>query len=168
MTKTLGAGGKPAPLYHLYRIYTLLHYVTAVRIPFQYFFSFPASLFPNREGANTRPTRPGRSGLYGLLGALCLLTSIPTRATSHVACLHPFTLESTIVNIASKGDNYPNSLPDNDSSVNHPRMPEFSMVDLTSHLPVLLKECQEAWRVFPIRISSHHIRYTINRLFIRF
>ena len=29
MTKTLGAGGKPAPLYHLYRIYTLLHYVTA-------------------------------------------------------------------------------------------------------------------------------------------
>jgi hypothetical protein len=38
VTKTLGAGGKPAPLYHLYRIYTLLHYVTAAtRIPFQYF-----------------------------------------------------------------------------------------------------------------------------------
>src|SRR5450755_1056042 len=31
--------------------------------------------------------------------------------------------------------------------------------------PHLLKTCQEAWRVPSIRISSHHVNHTINRLF---
>jgi hypothetical protein len=31
----------------------------------------------------------------------------------------------------------------------------------------VLKTCQEAWRVPSIRISSHHVNHTINRLFNR-